>query len=177
MREAKNAKVRWVYEAAEEGTLDVESDGSFRLIAALGAYLQCRTISLAAARKQLGINEMDAKAILFVADNPGARPSQLKDHLRVTAAGVTTLVERLVQRGIFRREFDQNDRRVNHIHLVVDVTAEPWSLLTKFDDDCQTAASGLDPDVATQFAAFLETTLANRRTLAADRTGSELPTV
>lgn len=166
-----------MYQSAEEGTFGVESDGSSRLIAALATYLQCRTISLAAARKQLGINEMDAKAILFVADNPGARPSQLKEHLRVTAAGVTTLVERMVQRGIFRREFDQNDRRVNHIHLVIDVSAEPWSLLTEFDDDCQTAVSGLDPDVATQFAAFLETTLANRRILAADRTGSELRTV
>lgn len=140
------------------------SDGeTSRLVAALASYLQCRTISLAAARKQLGINEMDARAVLFVSDNPGARPSELKDHLRVTAAGVTTLVERLVQRGVFRREFDQNDRRVNHIHLTVDLTAEPWSLLTKFDDECRAAASQLDPQVESQLAEFLETTLANRR--------------
>jgi len=43
----------------------------------------------------------------------------------VTSADVTTLVDRLVGRGVLRRELDADDRRVNHIYPEVDQDAEP----------------------------------------------------
>ncbi len=69
-----------------------------------------------------------------------------------------------MQRGIFRREFDQDDRRVNHIYLVVDLTAEPWSQLTRFDDVCRDSVAKLDPRTEAAFASFLEGAMTEAQT-------------
>lgn len=86
------------------------------------------------------------------------------------------MVERLVRRGILRREFDEADRRVNHIHLVVDLEKEPWSQLARFDTTCRQIIGHLDPQVEADLAAFLtHTTAAARddaRRIDADRAGA-----
>ena len=112
-----------------------KSGDSSPLMAALAFYVRERDTAAAQARKQLGVNELDAKALAYVGAHPGVRPSELAGHLGVTSAGITTMVERLVRRGILRREFDAADRRVNHIHLVVDLEKEPWSQLARFDTE------------------------------------------
>ncbi|MGZ2883615.1 hypothetical protein, partial [Pseudomonas aeruginosa] len=58
---------------------------------ALLAYDEARRAAMAEARRALSLNELDAKALVFVAQNPGARPSHVRDHLGITSAGVTTL--------------------------------------------------------------------------------------
>ncbi|MCC4248419.1 MarR family winged helix-turn-helix transcriptional regulator [Microbacterium testaceum] len=131
------------------------SGDSSPLMAALALYIRERDKAAAQARKQLGVNELDAKALAYVGTHPGIRPSALAGHLGVTSAGVTTMVERLVRRGILRREFDADDRRVNHIHLVVDLEKEPWSQLARFDRTCERIIGGLDPQVEADLAAFL----------------------
>jgi len=110
-----------------------EAASTSKLSRALTAYSAARNDALVAARKELRISEVDARALLFVADNPGVRPSALRDYLGITSAGVTSLVDRLVERGLARRESDAEDRRGNHITATVDLTAEPWSALTEFD--------------------------------------------
>lgn len=122
------------------------------------------------ARKALEINELDTKALAYLAAHPGARPTDLCPHLGVTAAGVTTLVDRLIQRGILRRELDERDRRVNHIYVVVDLNKEPWSQLTRFDDTCRELVIELDPQVEADLAAlFTHTTVAARKDAARAR--------
>jgi hypothetical protein len=105
----------------------------------------------------LRVNELDARALLYVADHPGCRPGNLRHYLGITAAGVTTVVDRLVQRGAVRRDTDPNDRRVNRLSLIVDLRVEPWSALTKFDDDFDAAIAAADPEHAGCLAEALDT--------------------
>ncbi len=141
------------------------------LMAALTLYSRERETAATLARKQLGVNELDAKALSFVSAEPGIRPSALAAQLGVTSAGITTLVERLVRRGVLRRENDEADRRVSHIHLAVDLENEPWSQLAHFDNTCRRIIAQLDPQTETDLADFLRhTTLAAREQAArADR--------
>ena len=94
--------------------------------------------------------------IAFVADNPGARPSHVRDHLGITSAGVTTLIDRLVQRGTVRRDLDAEDRRVNHITAIVDLDAPPWSSLRAFDAAIDAAVATMEPTEADTVATVLE---------------------
>lgn len=104
------------------------------LSAALARYVEQRTATMSEARRQLGINEIDARALVHVHDNPGVRPTQLREHLGITSAGVTALADRLITRSLLRREQDPDDRRVNHLYVEVDLAEAPWSALTAFDD-------------------------------------------
>lgn len=122
---------------------------------ALLAYGEARRLAAAEARRELGLNELDARALLFVADNPGARPSHVRDHLGITSAGVTTLIDRLVQRGAVRRDLDDDDRRVNHITATVDLGAPPWSALRAFDVDIESAIATIDAAEAGRTAELL----------------------
>jgi DNA-binding MarR family transcriptional regulator len=123
---------------------------------ALVAYDEARRAATAAARRTLGLNELDAKALIFVAQNPGARPSHVRDHLGITSAGVTTLIDRLVQRGAVRRDLDNEDRRVNHITATVDLECPPWSALRAYDDAVEAAIETMDPAEADAVAAALD---------------------
>lgn len=154
LRGMRNVGSEWMTE---------ESGDSSPLMAALAFYIRERDKAAAQARKQLGVNELDAKALAYVGAHPGARPSELAGHLGVTSAGVTTMVERLVRRGIVRREFDEMDRRVNHIHLVVDLEKEPWSQLARFDTVCRQIIGQLDAQVEADLASFLAHTTASAR--------------
>lgn len=127
------------------------------LALALQHYVQARTAALIAARKELRIGELDARALLFVADHPGTRPTALRDYLGITSAGVTTLIDRLVDRDAVRREVDPDDRRVNRITVTVDLAADPWSALTRFDRDFSSAVDAEDHTSVEAFAALLIT--------------------
>ncbi|MDQ1136074.1 DNA-binding MarR family transcriptional regulator [Microbacterium sp. SORGH_AS 1204] len=123
---------------------------------ALLAYGEARRNAAAEARRALSLNELDARALLFVAENPGARPSHVRDHLGITSAGVTTLIDRLVQRGAVRRDLDDVDRRVNHITATVDLDVPPWSALRAFDAGIEAAIATIDPTEARRTAETLE---------------------
>ncbi|MFJ4038456.1 MarR family transcriptional regulator [Microbacterium sp. NPDC090007] len=126
------------------------------LLRALLAYGEARRTAVIDARRELSLNELDARALLFIAQNPGARPSHVRDHLGITSAGVTTLIDRLVQREAVRRDLDDEDRRVNHLTVVVDLAAEPWCRLRSFDDDIEVAIAALDPAEANRVAGVID---------------------
>lgn len=123
---------------------------------ALSRYLDARSTALAEARRALSIGEGDARAVLFIAENPGTRPTKLRDYLGITSAGVTALIDRLVERDIVRRDVDPEDRRVSRITLTVDISADPWSSLTRFDDDFEGAVAAGDLAQTQLLAEFLE---------------------
>ncbi len=126
------------------------------LAGALSRYVEARAAALIEARRVLHINELDARALLFVAAHPGTRPGTLSSALGITSAGVTTLVDRLVQRGAVRRDVDDADRRVNRLTVTIDLAEAPWSALTRFDDAFAAAASSGDPDSADRLARMLD---------------------
>jgi DNA-binding MarR family transcriptional regulator len=123
---------------------------------ALARYTAARQSAMKDAQRRLGLNEMDARALLFIADNPGTRPTGLREYLGITSAGVTTLIDRLVQHGAVRRDLDQDDRRVNHITATVDLYAEPWSALTRFDTRFDDVLSRGDAGELQRFADSLD---------------------
>jgi DNA-binding MarR family transcriptional regulator len=126
------------------------------LTAALLRYIDARTAALIEARRVLRINELDARALLFIAEHPGTRPGTLSEVLGITSAGVTTLIDRLVERGAVRRDVDVADRRVNRISVTVDLAEAPWSALTRFDDAFNVAVGGGDPDANRRLATALD---------------------
>lgn len=121
---------------------------SSSLLAALDDYVAARDEAITRARRELGVSELEAAALSCIAVEPGIRPSHLRGCLGVTAAGVTTLVDRLIGRGLLRRELDADDRRVNHIHLEVDLDAEPWVALRRFPREVEAAVRAESDEVA-----------------------------
>lgn len=126
------------------------------LSTALDAYIEARRSAEAATRAELRLSETEVRALLRIREQPGIRPSALRDHLGVTSAGVTTLVDRLVERGLLRRELDTEDRRVNHIHLEVDLSAMPWAQLDRFARDLDDAIAAEPAATANAFAETLQ---------------------
>jgi DNA-binding MarR family transcriptional regulator len=126
------------------------------LLRALQRFVDARNAALLEARRALKVGELDARALLFVAENAGARPTQLRDYLGITSAGVTTLVDRLVDRGAVRRDVDATDRRVNRITLTVDLAVLPWSALRQFDNDYDGAIAAGDVEQSESFATALD---------------------
>src|SRR5690349_14845755 len=125
--------------------METASQRQTSLTDAMLRYVYARTSALTQARRELSIKELDARALLYIGDHPGTRPGTLSDFLGITSAGVTTLIDRLVERGVVRRDVDTRDRRVNRLSVTVDFSVPPWSALTRFDDAFTRAASTGDP--------------------------------
>ncbi|MCW3493207.1 MarR family transcriptional regulator [Microbacterium sp. SSM24] len=130
--------------------------GPSRVRAALQVYVQARADAMGAARRELGLGDGDAKALLHIAAYPGIRPTQLRDHLGITSAGITALIDRLVERGIVRRDVDPDDRRVNRISVTVDLDEDPWSQLSRFDNDFDLGVDEIEESETDTFTALLE---------------------
>lgn len=126
------------------------------LVAALHRYVEARSAALTAARHALGVNELDARALLHIHAHAGTRPGDLRAYLGITSAGVTTLIDRLVERGAVRRDVDPDDRRVSRLTATADLHAEPWSVLTKFDDAFSSALQDADLHDAERLADALD---------------------
>jgi DNA-binding MarR family transcriptional regulator len=137
------------------------------LSAALHRYVEARGAALISARRELGVNELDARALLHIDAHAGTRPGDLREYLGITSAGVTTLIDRLVERGAVRRDVDAEDRRVSRLTSTADLHAAPWSALTRFDDAFVAAVAGADLPDAERLAHALD-----RFTSAAVRTAS-----
>lgn len=132
---------------------------------ALRGYLDARSTALLAARKELGINELDARAFIHILENPGVRPVEVKNVFGLTSAGVTVLVDRLVERDVVRREPDPGDRRSVRLVATIDLGDSPWAALTSFDDGFEAAVlehAGGDVDSLAELIAKL-TGLAGKR--------------
>ena len=118
-------------------------------------YVDARNAAIVEARRELRINALDARTLLFISSHPGTRPGTLSAFLGITSAGVTTLIDRLVDRGIVRRDVDPHDRRVNRITVTVDLDEAPWSALTRFDDAFSRAVGAGDPESTMRLAHVL----------------------
>jgi DNA-binding MarR family transcriptional regulator len=150
----------------EEANMRTSSSPS-SLRQALTRYVEARSAALFEARRELKIGEADARALLFIADHPGTRPTQLSEYLGITSAGVTAMIDRLIDRGVVRREVDAKDRRVIRITATIDVAEDPWASLTRFDSAFDSAIADGYADQTEELAAVLhsimETTLSGSR--------------
>lgn len=126
------------------------------LTTALHRYVEARSAALILARHALGVNELDARALLHIDAHAGTRPGDLREYLGITSAGVTTLIDRLVERGAVRRDVDAQDRRVSRLTTTADLRTEPWSVLTRFDDAFSTAVADGDVEDIERLAGALD---------------------
>ncbi len=55
-----------------------------------------------------------------------------------------------------RRDVDPDDRRVSRLTVIADLRAEPWSVLTRFDDAFTSAVVDADLEHAGTFADALD---------------------
>ena len=50
----------------------------------------------------------------FLSEHGPTKMSELKEHLAVTGAGITGLVDHLIKKGLITRQYSRTDRRVVH---------------------------------------------------------------
>ena len=135
-----------------------------KLRTALSRYVQARSTALSEARRELSIGEGDAKALLYISDHPGCRAADIAAHLGITPAGVTALVDRLVERGVVEREYDESERRVIRISCTIDLSEEPWVALSRFDDHFDGIIGSYDVVRTEDFAVMLDELLGEMAT-------------
>ena len=67
----------------------------------------------------LKLRHVEFTILMLVKSNPGVTQKQLSQTLAVSAANITILLDRLVDKGWIERVRAEADRRMQHIHLTV----------------------------------------------------------
>lgn len=125
------------------------------ILAALRDYAAAAREASLAGLVQLRIGETDLKAMRYLIAAPGSLSRDLARHLAVSSASVTTLVDRLADKGLLRREPSTTDRRTVHLFATVSADQEPWSSLDRFDQRAGAVASEWPADVVQGAAALI----------------------
>ncbi|MCW2923176.1 MAG: MarR family transcriptional regulator [Thermoleophilia bacterium] len=105
----------------------------------------------AAWRRQFDLNANEKLAIIFLGDGISA-PSKLAEAIGITTAGMTTLLDRLEQRGLLRREAHPDDGR----RVLVTLTKAALRARLEFERVTATMASEAATGDDATIGAFLE---------------------
>ncbi len=90
------------------------TDQTHRLQLAITAIMRALKVAEPALQKshgQLKLAPSDVQALLFIGQNPGAMSGALAQSLGVVPTTATSIVDRLVRRGLVRRARSQTNRR------------------------------------------------------------------
>ena len=94
------------------------------LMEAMPAIMQfVRTIMRNQREPSLSVPQF--RVLAFLSHHPGASLSDVADHIGITRASASTMVERLVQRNVVDRQEDPNERR----HIMLKLTPTGSDLL------------------------------------------------
>jgi len=63
----------------------------------------------------LGLRPVEYTILALVKENPGLSPAQLSKALAVTRPNITSLIDKLEERGLVKREKNVRDRRAQHL--------------------------------------------------------------
>lgn len=74
------------------------------------------------AHRDLNFLAADIHSLRFIVQNPGCMSGELAAHLDVVATTATSIVDRLVRRGLVRRERPETNRRTVALSLTEDGT-------------------------------------------------------
>lgn len=110
------------------------TDRTAELLSALRDYAAVAREASLEGLVRLRIGETDLKAMRFLLGAPGSLARDLAKHLGISSASTTTLVDRLAERGLVRREPSKTDRRTINLYPTVAADEEPWSSLDRFDE-------------------------------------------
>ncbi len=92
--------------------------------------------------RRQGANELSVlqfRALGFLNRNPGASLSELAEHLGITRATASAIVERLVRRGLVNRTDDPQERR----RLILTLTANGLELLQQARQATYSSVAGV----------------------------------
>ncbi len=68
-------------------------------------------VAEAAAAADNALNALDAQSLVFINDSPRCGTSDIARHLKVATTTASSAVDRLVKRGLVRRQRPEDDRR------------------------------------------------------------------
>ena len=118
---------------------------------AIGALSQRFKSSEAAIGSGKPLNPLDMQVLLFAADHPACKATELASHLGVVATTISSATDRLTRQGLLSRERPENDRRSISLSLTPAGEAYVSTLLRVQTDHCRTMLEKLSPEERDQF--------------------------
>lgn len=112
------------------GRAELEHDVTERLGRRLGAHALLFHQAIA---EQLGLNATDLKCLDVARDERDITAGRLAELTGLTTAAITTVIDRLENSGVVRRERDANDRRKVFVRPVPERAEEIGRLFASLD--------------------------------------------
>jgi len=103
------------------------------------------------AHRELAFVPADIQTMRFVSVHPGCKLSDLAEHLGVVPTTASSIVDRLVDRGLIRRDRPETNRRVIAITLTDDGASAFSRLEAEELATMKTMLEALPPDDRAQF--------------------------
>jgi DNA-binding MarR family transcriptional regulator len=116
--------------------------------------------------ESLGVNVTDMAALEFLLNNGPVTPGQLAEHLKVTTAASTQIVDRLERAGHVARERRANDRRKICVVPVEASVDRAFAQLAPMIDGLDGVIAGLSPAERQVIESFLDQVVDVYRTVA-----------
>ena len=115
-----------------------------------------RRFKLAEAQAMPGkpLNQIDIQTLLFIADNPGAGPTDVARHLAVAATTMTSATDRLSRQGLLHRERPPENRRSIALSLTGRGEEVVEALVEAQVIGCREMLARLDPHEQEQILAY-----------------------
>jgi len=129
-----------------------------RVLAMLRHYRVAESDMLTRARRSLGIsaNEFEALRFLMQQRDHAARPHALIQHLGISSASVTTMIDKLERTGRIERHVVAGDRRAVSVAATELAKREMRATFGALDELMEDVAEQLSPSELRHIEAFLE---------------------
>lgn len=113
---------------------------------AIGALSQRFKSSEATVGSGKLLNPLDMQVLLFVADHPASKATEVASHLVVAATTISSATDRLTRQGFLSREWPEENRRAISLSLTAAGQAYVSARLRVQTDHCRTILEKLSPE-------------------------------
>lgn len=93
----------------------------------------------------LGLRKVEFTVLTLIGENPGGTPAQLARALAFTPGNITMWVDRLVDKGLVRREAGTADRRAQHLYATPEGEAVAADAIARIVEAEDARLRGLSP--------------------------------
>lgn len=124
----------------------------------------------------LQITTGEARALIYIAGNEGARQSVIAERMGVEPMTVCGFIDRLERLGLANRQPDPADRRAKNVRTTEAAEATIAALRAEARVLVDAAQAGLDPAAKAALTAALKTVRGNLVEMLADKAETPVPT-
>jgi DNA-binding MarR family transcriptional regulator len=135
-------------------SFDSQSIDGDQLTGLVSALIRAEHRHAAFLARHLKLPAADTLALYHLANEP-LRSRELADRLGLTPGSVTSLVDRLIARGLASRVSDERDRRVVLVELTAQARETTWQALRHFITEVMRLSSAQDAASQQAITAFL----------------------